>query len=346
LAGPELIIFPEINDETAINMLIMSLVRKGHLLEDHGVVMTLLQQLTFLPLAIIQAAAYINGTGISLTDYVSLLKEQEEDTIELLSKDFEDEWRYAEIMNPVTMTWLASFNQIRQRESPAAEYLSFMACIDPGDIPPLLHPPGLSQVKQYDALGVLKAYSFITEQPVNKFLNLHRLVHLATRNWLRKENLLEQWTIKTRARLTGVFPDDDHRNRKLWREYLPHARSILQRKEFDNQGNKRVELQQKVGQCLYRDGRYNEAEVLFLKILENNKETRGQDHPKTLSSIAWVASTHRNQGRWVEAEKLQVVVMETRRTVLAPDHSDTLTSMADLASTYGDQGRWAEAEKL
>jgi hypothetical protein len=67
LAGPELIILPEMNDETAINMLRMSLVRKGHL-EDHEVVMTLLQQLTFLLLAIIQAAAYINETGISSAD--------------------------------------------------------------------------------------------------------------------------------------------------------------------------------------------------------------------------------------------------------------------------------------
>jgi hypothetical protein len=187
------------NEETAVNMLRISLVQSDFL-EDRKAVATLLQQLTFLPLAITQAAAYINEIGISLTDYyVSLLEEQEEDTIELLSKDFEDKWKYAEITNPVAMTWLIPFDQIRQRDSLAAEYLSTIACIDPRDIPPLLLPPGPSRVKEHDALGVLKAYSFITIQPTNQFLNLHRLIHLATRNWLRKENSLERWTVETGA---------------------------------------------------------------------------------------------------------------------------------------------------
>jgi hypothetical protein len=37
-----------------------------------------------LPLAIVQAAAYINENGISLADYVLLLKEAEETMIQLL----------------------------------------------------------------------------------------------------------------------------------------------------------------------------------------------------------------------------------------------------------------------
>jgi hypothetical protein len=55
------------------NMLRISLFQTD-LLEDRKAVMTLLQQLTFLPLAIAQAAAYVNRTGITLADYVSLLK--------------------------------------------------------------------------------------------------------------------------------------------------------------------------------------------------------------------------------------------------------------------------------
>src|SRR4029077_7307011 len=118
LAGPALITLSEMNKETATNMLRISLVQNS-LLEDREAVTTLLQQLTFLPLAITQAASYINETGISITDYVSLLKEQEEDMIELLSKDFENKWRNAdsEVTNPVVMTWLISFEQIRQRDS-------------------------------------------------------------------------------------------------------------------------------------------------------------------------------------------------------------------------------------
>ena len=104
--------------------------------------------------------------------------------VELLSQDFEDEWRYAESKNPVAITWLISFHQIQRLNSLAADYLSFMSCIDPRDIPQSLLPPDTSQVKQQNALGLLKAYSFITGQADDQTVSLHRLVHVATRNWL------------------------------------------------------------------------------------------------------------------------------------------------------------------
>jgi hypothetical protein len=86
----------------------------------------------------------------------------------------------------------------------AADYLSFMACIDPQNIPESLLPPAPSQKKRTDALGYLKAYSFISA--ATSFLNLRRLVHLATRNWLRGNGQLGLWTHKTADRLNEVFP--------------------------------------------------------------------------------------------------------------------------------------------
>ena len=79
--------------------------------------------------------------------------------------------------------------------------------------------------------------------------------------------------------------------------------------------------------------------------METSKTKLGADHPDTLTSMANLASTYRNQGRWEEAEKLDVQVMETSKTKLGADHPDTLTSMANLASTYRNQGRWEEAEE-
>jgi tetratricopeptide (TPR) repeat protein len=70
------------------------------------------------------------------------------------------------------------------------------------------------------------------------------------------------------------------------------------------------------------------------------------DHPGTLTSMANLALTYRNQGRWKEAKELEVQVMETRKRVLGAEHPSTLTSMANLASTFWDQGQWKEAEEL
>jgi hypothetical protein len=127
-----------------------------------------------------------------------------------------------------------------------------------------------------NAIGTLHSYSFILKRPVESSLDVRRLVHFATRNWLRKEGLLSEWTEKAILRLEEVFPSDDHTNRSVWRIYLPHARQVL-------------------GSDL------------------SNPDI---DHPDRLNSIAWMAGTFRNQGRWKEAELLDVQVMETSKTKL------------------------------
>ncbi|KAJ9662196.1 hypothetical protein H2198_001547 [Neophaeococcomyces mojaviensis] len=248
--------------------------------------------------------------------------------------------------NPVATTWLISFKQIRRSDPLAADYLSFIACVNPRDIPESLLPPGPSRNQEVKAIGTLAAYSFISRRPVDFLLDLHRLVHLATRNWLRKEEQLSQWTQKAIIRLEEVFPNDDHNNRSTWRTYLPHARQVLGSDLVSEDGEQRMTLMWKYGRCLYSDGRWDEAEVTFTELLAIDRKALGEEKLSALSSMAWLASTHRNQGRWEEAEQLEVQVMETFKTKLGADHPDTLSSMANLASTFWNQGRWKEAEQL
>ncbi|KAN0084700.1 hypothetical protein V8E54_001167 [Elaphomyces granulatus] len=307
------------------SLLRASLIRKD-LMNDSQTTTQLLCQLSCLPLAIIQAANYMNQTGISSLE------------------DFEDKWRYTECKNPVAVTWLISFHQIQRLNCLAANYLSSMSCIDPQDIPQSLLPPESSQVKQ-NALGLLKAYSFITGQTDGQTTSLQRLVHLATRNRLQSRGMLEQWTVYAGKRATDIFPSDAYENRILWREYLPHALFVLQSKEFQNDTQDREDLAQQVAQSFYSDGRYHEAGVLFKEVFEKKGKRLKNDDVEMFNSMGWMASTYRNQGRW-EAEKLDVQLMETPKTVPGPEHPDALTSMGNLASTFWGQGRWMEAEKL
>ncbi|KAF2193470.1 HET-domain-containing protein [Zopfia rhizophila CBS 207.26] len=347
LAHQNVVGVPEM-DETVATQLLQKCLVDQNLINNREDTTALLAQLTYLPLAIVQAAAYINENEIALRDYLSLLAEQEEDVIDLLSEEFEDEGRYRNVKNPVATTWLISFEQIRQRDPLAADYLSFMSCIDPKDVPQLLLPPGQSRKKETDAIGMLNAYSFIIKRPADQAADIHRLVHLATRNWLRKEELLAQWTEKVIVRLEEVFPDDDYRNRSVWRTYLPHARYALESDLVDRDWKNRMDLMWRYGMCLYEDGRWNEAEtpITQVQVMETRKRVFGTEHPDTLTSMANLASTYMHQGRWKEAEELEVQVMETSLRVLGAEHPDTLTSMANLASTYRKQGRWKEAEEL
>ncbi|KAN0070150.1 hypothetical protein V8E54_011731 [Elaphomyces granulatus] len=365
LVGPDVIDICQMNDRMATNLLRASLIHKD-LVNDHQATPQLLHQLSCLPLAITQAASYINETAISIATYLSLLKGQENVMVELLSQNFEDEWRYAGINNSVAVTWLISFHQIQKLNPLATDYLLFMSCIDPRDIPLSLLPPDSSLVKQQNALGLLKAYSFITGQADDQTVSLHRLVHVATRNWLQNEGMLERWTVNTGKRLRDIFPSDEHENRVLWREYLPHALFILQSKE--------EHLAQRVAQCLYTGalfkevlenkserlkiddeemltamswmGLLTEAETLGVQVMETRKRVLGPEHPDTLTSMGNLARTYWKQGQWSEAETLGVQVMDTRKRVLGSEHPDTLASMHGLASTYLDQGEWTEAEKL
>jgi hypothetical protein len=345
LAPQNIVEVPEMNEDVAIQLLQKRLVNPD-LVKNRPDTKTLLKELTYLPLAIVQAAAYINENRIAFAEYLSLLEEQEEDVIDLLSEEFEDEGRYDNVKNPVATTWLISFEQIRNRDPLAADYLSFMACIDPKDIPQSLLPTGASRKKETDAIGMLDAYSFINKRSADLALDLHRLVYLATRNWLRKTELIAQWTERAITQLEGVFPDHNHQNRSVWRRYLPHVRYVLRSDVVHKDAENRTNLTWRFAMCLYSDSRFNEAEAPFMEVVETWKKVLGAEHPDTLASMNNLASTYGSQGRWKEAEELEVQMKETWKRVLGVEHPDTLTSMDNLASTYWNQGRWREAEEL
>jgi len=305
---------------------------------------TLLAQLTYLPLAIVQAASYVNENKETLAVYLSLLSEQEEEVIDLLSEEFEDEGRYRDVKNPVATTFLISFEHIRRRDPLAAEYLSFVACISPKDVPQSLLPPGLSRKKETDAIGTLNAYSFITRRSEDLAFDVHRLVHLATRSWLKKEGSLARWTDKVITRLEDVFPENDYQNRGVWRGYLPHARYVLESTLIDVSKESRINLAWNVGTCLYSDGRCKEGEDLFVQVMDTRKKVLGLEHPDTLGSMNNLALLLANQGKYDEAEPICQQTLQLREKVLGLEHPDTLISMNNLALLLDNQGKYNEAE--
>ena len=98
------------------------------------------------------------------------------------------------------------------------------------------------QKKETDIIGILNTYSFITKQPVDLAIDIHRLVHLAIWNWLRKEELLARWTYRVIARLAEVLADSDHYNRVVWRTYLLHIYYILRSDPVDKDKEDRIDL--------------------------------------------------------------------------------------------------------
>ncbi|KAL5003223.1 hypothetical protein BDV10DRAFT_155931, partial [Aspergillus recurvatus] len=347
IAGPNIIDVTEMDIPMAITLL-KSNISDQTLLGSDKSAASLARHLNSLPLAMVQAASYMNENLISAETYLSLVKETEVSMLELLSEDFEDEWRYVEASNAITSTWFVSFKQIQTLSPLAAEYLSFMSCLDFTRIPCSLLPAAGSRVKQQSALGVLKGYYFISEHSESgiQCFSLHRLVHLVTRNWLKTQNTLEHWTKKAAQHLRDVFPASKPENRVLWRSCLPHALHILGHEQLQARTPDRERLAQKVGQSLYSDGRYREAEALFREVLEARRAQLGLDHPDTLESLECVVATLWNQGQWKHVEELQLSLLEVREKKLGSDDPAVLSSLGNLASTLMNQGRCRDAQIL
>jgi hypothetical protein len=334
LAGKNVVSVREMDESMAKDLLKESLIDQD--VFDDDAAAHVLQRLTHLPLAIVQAAAYINENTTTLAKYAELLDDTEQNRVDLLSQEFEDEGRYGDIKNPVATTWLISFEQIQTRNPLAAEYLSFMSCVDAKDIPESLLPPAQSTKAAVDAIGTLSAYSFITrtKHETDPQLDLHRLVHLATRNWLRMEGVLGVWTAKSLERLEDVFPDCEHTNKEVWRMYVPHVRYALASQLDEGVETERTELLWKFGECVRMERRYKEAEKAFAQVMQTRTRELGAEHPDTITSMNKLGLMYWIQERRKEAAELFVRVRELRKRVFGEKHPDTLTSMPNLGLVY------------
>ncbi|KFZ24198.1 hypothetical protein V502_01323, partial [Pseudogymnoascus sp. VKM F-4520 (FW-2644)] len=334
--------------EESIKLLRKSVhVQKHSLLDDKTSTTELLDLLFDLPLAIKQGAAYINTNSTPISKYLSLYKGSEKEIIEVLSKDFGDRGRYSSQQNPVAKTWLISFEQILRQEPLAAEYLSLIGIIIRENIPISLLPPGKSLLKQEDAIGTLTAYSFVTRRITEDAFDVHRLVHLATRNWLEETNGLSIWADKALNRLVEVIPAGGHTNREVWIRYLPHGIyladtiKVLKKNEITV-----IKLLDQIGRCQFSVGQYIEAEKMHQRTMALRVRIIGKNHPDTLISMNELGVALSMQGRYDAAEPIYRETLQLMEKVLGKEHPQTLTSMNNLAGLLKSQGRYDAAEPI
>ena len=300
--------------------------------------------LEHLPLALVQAAAFVQENSLSVREYLKLLEKSDRHLVELLSEGFETVGRDSETPHAVAETWVVSFEQIQRQNSLAAELLSLMSLFDRQAIPleflsnynePQEDQEPRKEIELTKALGVLKAFSFITEDKGHR-LDMHRLVQLVTQKWLVKKGTICQFAGRALQSVSHAYPFGRYESRVLCSIYLPHVHTVL---KFKGSGSKdelvaRASLLHNTAGFFDYQGLWKDAEKLQAQATELRREVLGEEHSDTLTSMANLASTYRNQGRWKEAEELFVQVIETSLRVLGEEHPDTLSSMANLALTY------------
>ncbi|KAK0705593.1 P-loop containing nucleoside triphosphate hydrolase protein [Lasiosphaeris hirsuta] len=344
VAGSDVVELDEMNSEDATSLLQKSLIRKNRV-SNGAEVNELLAELTYLPLAIAQAAAYLNRNQVSVAEYLKLLRGTEQDMVSLMSREFRDSTRYEGTQNAIATTWLVSFDHIRKSDSTAADLLAFISYIEPKSIPQSILPGCQSEEQIVHAIGTLRAYAFLSKRGESKMYDMHSLVHMATRIWVSKRGLAIQEAGKAIRHVAKVFPSDDYENRSLWREYMPHSIRMLQGPE-GRDVEERYNLSYWTGRCLRVDGRIKESVWCLEQCQRWWVDCFDEDHPSRLASQHTLAIAYQANGQVKKAVELLEHVVEVRERVLTEDHPDRLASQHVLAGVYQANGQVKKAVEL
>ena len=333
IAGSDVIELGRMPHQEAVDVLKHTLVRKS-MLGDEDLTTLLLVELDYLPLAMTQAAAYMNCNTTSLQEYLDLIRSTEQDLVYVMSLEMRDHTRYKQASSAVAKTWLVSFDQMAQRDPDAANLLRYMSCFQWKAIPRSILPLMESAARMRTALGTLCAYSFVAPRSDRDEYDMHRLVHVAARIWAREKGVMTEVQRKAILYFTDVFPSNDISNRETWRQYIPHAARV---KKIEGEGLDEVkgELCLSVGQCLEVDGKIRDA-VSWMEQSLRYRLHLAEDHPSLLTSQHALAGAYKSDGQIGKAVKLLEHVVAIREHSLAEDHPSRLVSQHALAGAYKD----------
>ncbi|KDN60507.1 hypothetical protein CSUB01_06094 [Colletotrichum sublineola] len=321
-------------------------------------------RLEHLPLALAQAAAFIQENEISIRQYIKLLEQSDTSLVNHLSEPFEAVGRDSSTPHALSATWIISFEHIEKQNRMASELLSLISFFDRQAIPSefistycqekLTQDPAANTGDTEDtettvtkALGTLKAFSFVTETR-DQTVDMHRLVQAVTQKWLFDKRQATQFSQKALRIVQHAYPFGNYETREVCREYLPHAYAVL---HFTNSSPRdedivRANLQHCVVGYLSYLGHWNEEEKILVQALELKKKILGEEDKSTLATMGNLAITYRYQGRLEEAERLFNSVLEISTRLLGEEHPLTLETTNDLAGIYHSRGRLEDAERL
>ena len=302
----------------------------------------LAKELGGLPLALEQAAAYIQAAGTTLAGYLALFGDRRAD---LLARG-----EAAGHPADVAATLGLALSRLEADAPAAVGLLRLLACLAPEPVPlallladaqaagelapdvaawlgPLLGDP----VAAGDAVAALRRYSLVTPAGDGPVL-MHRLVQAITVAQMPAE-VAGQWKQAAAALVEAAIPAEIDL-RAAWpvcAVLLPHARAVL---DLTGDGMWRI------GQYLGHSGSYPAGRDLLQQIADAHSEddAYGAEHPDTLAARAQLASSTGNAGDAAAARDQYAALLPVYERVLGPEHPDTLADRGNLARWTGQAG--------
>ncbi|MGH3697966.1 MAG: FxSxx-COOH system tetratricopeptide repeat protein, partial [Pseudonocardiaceae bacterium] len=303
-----------------------------------------------LPLALVQAGAYLADTDLGVRDYLALLAER---TTEVLAHG-------ASATYPVS---LAASTQIAldrlAAESPAAlQLLTLAAYLAPEPIPgslfttrPAQRPDPLGTVAG-DPLAFTALIRLVRRYGLARVESATLVVHRLLAAILRAQPHQHQDLPAVAVRLLrGAVPAEEPWSNPsawlVWRQLLPHvlvatdSHRVLIGVEEDV-----AWLLDRAAEYLEIRGELASARLLFERAWDLRRSLLGEDHPDTLHTASSLARTLWGLGRYERARELGEDTLARCRRILGEDHPHTLRSATILAITLREMGRYERAREL
>ncbi len=319
--------------------------------DEQQALIALAQALGYLPLALEQAAAYMLAKNVSFAAY---LRSYEQRRLQVLEKQRPEMGDYPD---SVATTWAINVEAVKASSPAAADLLNLSAFLAPDNIPYELLLLGKAHLGELlsqalanapedelvlpELLEELTRYSLIRLETEHRY-SIHRLVQEVLRDALKAEE--QQWQSRVIEALNQTFPDVEFKNWGQCERLIEQVQAI--ERQTATQTSELARLLNQTGHFLYEQGRYSEAEPLYLDALNIYRSQLGNEHPSTATSLNNLALLYSAQGRYREAEPLYLDALNIRRNQLGTEHLDTANSLNNLAALYYSQGRDREAEPL
>jgi tetratricopeptide (TPR) repeat protein len=169
--------------------------------------------------------------------------------------------------------------------------------------------------------------------------NLLQRFHQAQAAHLPDDELLANYLLPALESLTEVGAQQELRDLTLQFE------GLLGRLKVNDSPDLAISLDRLAG-LYYHQGRYSDAEPLYLRALVINEQQLGANHPNTATSLNNLASLYCSIGRYGDAEPLYLRALGISEQQLGANHPSTATSLNNLANLYESIGRYSDAEPL
>ncbi len=322
---------------------------------DEAIARTLVGAMDGLPLALDQAAAYIEKTQCSLSDFLHLFRLF---PVQLLHE------RDTCMDHPVSVasTFALSFERLQKTNPAAADLLTVCCFLAPDAIPeglltqaastlPPPPQPGFSESWQLnDLLKDLLAYALLRRNPAARTITIHRLIQTVLKEGL-PEATQKEWVERVVRLLSQAFSLDQYTlNPDQWpwcEQVLPHALLAMSQAErwqltIPEYGS----LLAKAATYLYQRARYTEAEECYRRALCMQEQILVPAHPDLAVVLTGLANTYHQQGKYQESDTTYRRAISLVEAGLGGDDLHLASPLQGLAFLSFEMSRYDQSEAL